>query len=220
VTKPGRISLLMLTGISALTMALGPAGADARPRVVLRPDVVGLFRRASISVTGLSARTVDVRLAGATDESGPAYEWTPYHWRRLQLSQGAWRGSLPSPALRGIYQLQVRVGGARRLLQDHRWLLRVFDPGTRARPSFATPAAVIRAFVAGLPDHQVLRALRRWGPATFDHRDPRLNRLFVIAYSPRDDDRPATRRGLFIAVSREGYHGRWRLLETTAEPYD
>jgi hypothetical protein len=163
---------------------------------------------------------VSVRLLGADDPAGLAYKWAPYPWRRLRLVQGTWRGVLPAPPLRGIYQVQLRVGQRRRVLQSPHWLLRVLVPGTLDRRAFPTPRAVVRDFVGNLPGNQVLIAARPWPAAAFDHRDPRLNRLFVIAYAPRGNESADARRGLFITTVRDGYRGRWRLLEAATTPYD
>jgi hypothetical protein len=148
-----------------------------------------------------------------------AYEWTPYPWQSLERHDGELHGVLPAPALVGIYRLQLRVEGGRRFLSSSRWLLRVFPRGT-ARRAFATPAAALREFVARLPGDEVLVALRRWPRADFDHRDPRLNRLFVIAYAPRGDHQRSSRLGLFITTVRDGFHGSWRVLKATTQPYD
>lgn len=96
----------------------------------------------------------------------------------------------------------------------------MFPGGTLKRPSFSRAVGAARQFVAHLPGHEVTVALKRWPLAKFDHRDPRMNRLFVIAYAPAGDDRLSARRGLFITVSRDGLHGRWRLLQATTQPYD
>jgi hypothetical protein len=167
----------------------------------------------------MSARSVSVHLAGATDESGLAYVWTPYRWHRLRLVQGAWRGLLPAPALRGIYQLQFRLHPGKRLRPSPHWLLRVLAPGTLNRPSSPNPADVIRDFVSHLPGDQVLIHLRRWPQASFDRRDPRLNRIFVIAYAPRGNNQPGAQIGLFITTIRNGFHGQWSLLQATVQPY-
>ena len=55
--------------------------------------------------------------------------------------------------------------------------------------------------------------------ASFDHRDAVLNRQFVIAYAPCGDSQPSSRLGRFISTVRNGYHGRWRVLEATTQPY-
>jgi hypothetical protein len=167
----------------------------------------------------MSARSVKMHLAGATDESGLAYQWTPYRWHRLRLVHGVWRGGLPAPALRGIYPLQFRLHAGKRLLHSPHWLLRVFAPGTHNRPSFPNPADVIRHFVRQLPGDQVLIHARRWPQASFDRRDPRLNRIFVIAYAPRGNTQPGAQRGLFITTIRNGFNGQWSLLQATVQPY-
>jgi hypothetical protein len=159
-----------------------------------------------------------VRLVGAIDRAGRAYEWTPYPWRALRVRQGSWRGLLPAPPLFGIYRLRLRLDG-RRFLSSARWLLRVVPSGTLKRPSFPTAMGAVRHFVAKLPGHKVLVASRRWPLAKFDHRDLRLNRLFVIAYAPRGESQPSSRLGLFVTTVRNGFQGRWRLLEATTQPY-
>jgi hypothetical protein len=79
---------------------------------------------------------------------------------------------------------------------------------------------VIRDYVGHLPGNEVLIAARPWPPAPFDHRDPRLHRLFVIAYAPQGETKPSARLGAFITTIRNGYQGRWRLLEASTGPYD
>jgi hypothetical protein len=178
------------------------------------------YRPFRVSLSGVSAAAVSVRLRGADDPTGLAYRWTPYRWRRLQLIHGGWRGLLPVPPLRGIYQVQFRVRQSTRLLQSPRWLLRVLPPGTLKRSGFQTPQAVVSNYVRDLPGHQALVAVRPWPQAAYDHRDPRLHRIFVIAYAPRGDKRPSSRLGVFITTVRDGYHGPWRLLEATQGPPD
>jgi hypothetical protein len=173
-----------------------------------------------VAVTGVAAGSLVVRLRGATDMHGAAYEWAPYRWRRLTRVRGTWRGLLPAPALRGVYQLQLRVQGRRRLLQSPHWLLRVLPPGTLEQRAFATPRAAIRDFVAHLRGHQVLTKLRSWPQPAYDHRDPRLNRLFVVAYAPRGTTDPSARLGLFISTFRDGFDGEWRVLQAATEPPD
>lgn len=151
--------------------------------VRLRSEVIDLFHAASVSVSGITTRRAEMRLLRATDRHGLAYEWAPYRWQRLRLVHGTWHAVLPAPALPGVYQLQLRLEG-RRLLSSAGWLLRVFPPGTVTRRSFPTAVAAVRDFVAHLAGDQVLVAMRRWPQARFDHRDPRLHRLYVIAYAP------------------------------------
>jgi hypothetical protein len=188
--------------------------------VTLRPGVIDLYHSASISVGAIAARRVEVRVLGAIDRAGPAYEWTPYHWRRLRLREGTWRGELPAPPLFGAYRLQLRLDGGRGYLSSPRWLLRVFPHGTLGRPLRSTPVAAIREFVAQLRGRQVLVACRHWPPAAFDHRDPRLQQLFAVAYAPRGDHRRDSRLGLFVTIVRDGYHGGWRVLQATTQPYE
>ena len=209
------IAVLLCSVVLVPTAAASPSGPV---RVTLQSRVINLYESASVSVSGIQARRVEMRLLGATDRSGLAYEWTPYRWVRLRLYQGTWRGSLPAPALTGVYQMEVRVGGSRRQFSSRHWLLRVFSRGTMARPSFPTPVAAVRGFVAGLAGHPRLVALRRWPQAAYDHRDPRLHRIFVIAYARRGDHHAGSRLGLFVTTVRNGFRGRWRVLGTSVQP--
>ena len=185
----------------------------------LQPRVIE-YGLARVSVSGITATSVSARLLDANDPAGLAYRWTPYRWRRLELVRGRWSGVLAAPPLLGTYQLQFQIHHPKRLLGSPRWLLEVLPPGTLNHAAFTTPLAVLRNYVSKLPGNQVLVAERPWPQAAYDHRDPRLSRVFVIAYAPRDDNTPSTQRGLFIATFRDGYHGRWRLLETTVSPPD
>jgi hypothetical protein len=211
---------LSVAATAVLLFTASASGHDAPSiRVRVQPRVVE-YRPSRVSVTGIAAGEVSVRLRGADDPAGRAYRWTAYRWHRLRPEQGSWRGVLPAPPLRGIYQLQLRVQQSKRLLQSPRWLLRVMPPGTLEHPAFRTPRAAVDDYVRNLPGDEVLVAARRWPRAAYDHRDPRLNRTFVIAYAPRGDNRPGSRLGVFVTTVRDGYHGSWRLLEATTGPPD
>jgi len=196
------------------------AAAGSGPvRVVLGTPAIDLYHSASVRVSGITARSAQVRPFGAIDRAGLAYEWTPYRWQALQARDGTWHGLLPAPPLFGIYRLQLRFGHRRKVLSSPQWLLRVFPRGTMARRPFPTAAGAVRGYVAHLPGNKTLVALRPWPLASFDHRDALLNRQFVIAYAPRGDSRPNSRLGRFVSTVRNGYHGRWRVLEATTQPY-
>jgi hypothetical protein len=219
-----RAKLLLATafavGAAALASGASAGHTSSHPvRVVLGSRVVDLYHSASIRVSGTTADSVEVRLIGAIDRAGLAYKWAPYPWRALRVDGGSWRGLLPAPPLFGIYRLRLRLDHGRGFLSSARWLMRVFPRGTLKRPSSPTAMGAVRRYVADLPGHQVLVASRRWPLATFDHRDPRLNRLFVIAYAPSGDTGPGSRLGLFVTTVRNGFHGRWRILEATIQPY-
>ena len=207
-----------IAGAAVLT-TVANAGGQSQVRVVVAAPAIDLYHSASIRVSGTAARSVEVRLVGAIDRSGLAYKWTPYPWRALRAHQGSWRGLLPAPPLYGIYRLRLRLDHGGRFLSSARWLVRVLPKRTLRRQSFPTAADAINGFVAALRGHQVLVASKRWPLAKFDHRDPRLNQLYVIAYAPSVDSPPDSRLGLFISVVRNGFHGRWRLLEATTQPY-
>jgi len=173
---------------------------------------VRLNGQAAIAVSGLQARSVQVRLSGESYSDG-----TRLPWRSLRLVDGVWRGSLPAPALRGVYPVMLRTDAGARAPDRHQAFVRVFEPGTRARPSFADPADVVRWWVSAV-QHATLVALREWPRPAFDRRDPRLHRLFVVAYSPPGHPGVDDRRGMFVTAFRNGYRGRWQLLEATAQP--
>lgn len=213
------LATAFVVGAAAMTTSAN-AGHTGRVRVVVGTPTIDLYHSASVQVSGTTFSSVAVRLIGAIDRAGLAYEWTPYRWQALRVHHGTWHGVLPAPPLLGIYRLQLRLDRGRRLLSSERWLLRVFPPGAMKRPSFATPVGAIRHLVSQLPGHKVLVAVRRWPFAKFDHRDPRLNRQFAIAYAPRGNTRSNARLGLFVTIARDGLHGRWRELEATTQPYD
>jgi hypothetical protein len=75
---------------------------------------------------------------------------------------------------------------------------------------------VIRDYVEHLPGHEVLADTKPWPLAAYDRRNPRLLRLFAIAYSPRRH--PGRLRGRFITAVCDGFHGRWRLLDVAVQP--
>jgi hypothetical protein len=211
---------LMLAAASLVVVSAvvtGAAAAGSEPEVVLGTRSIDLFHSASVRVSGIAARSAHVRPLGANDRGGLAYEWKPYRWRELRAHDGTWRGLLPAPPLFGIYRLQLRAG--KKVLSSPRWLLRVLPRGTMARRAFPTVVAAVRGYVAHLHGHPALVAARAWPLAGYDHRDPRLNRLFVIAYAPRGDNRASSRLGMFVSLIRDGYHGRWRVLEATTQPY-
>ena len=212
-------SVVSLAAAGRVSIFPATAGANTGEavKVRLQPRVVE-YGAVRVFVSGISAAGVEVRPEGADDLPGLAYHWTPYRWRRLRLVRGRWCGVLAAPPLLGIYQLQLRVQQPRRLLQSPRWLLRVLPPGTLNSSAFPSPKALIHDYVSDLPGNQVLITDRPRPQAAYDHRDPRLLRLFVIAYAPRGNNTPNARRGMFISMFRDGYRGRWRLLEATVSP--
>jgi len=194
----------------AATRSTGDAGTDS-PRVGVKPAIVRLHQEATIAVTELRARSLQVRLDGATYPDG-----TPIPWRSLRLVGRVWRGTLPAPALRGLYPVVLRAGvGAAPIRLG--LFLRVFAAGTRARPSFHDPADVVRWWVRTVPRAKLV-ALKAWPRPGFDRRDLRLHRLFVVAYSPPGHPAVEDRLGMFVTAFRDGYHAPWRVLEATVEP--
>jgi hypothetical protein len=212
------VLLVSVAAVGAFTQASAPAAgrsvdtaANTSPRVVVQPAVVNLSQRSTIAVSGLNGPSLEVRLVGATYGDG-----TPLPWRSLGLVGGVWHGNLPAPALHGLYPIELRTAAGAPLIRPQLFL-RVFEPGTRARPSFDHPADVARWWVRTVP-RATLVALKAWPRPGFDRRDLRLHRLFVVAYSPPGHPRVSDRLGMFITAVRDGYDGGWRLLEATVEP--
>ena len=210
-----------LTPKNALLVSLVPtlacAGSlaiAAAPVVAPHPFIVHLGQPATVSVTGISVASLEVRLAGATTAKGVLLPWRAM----VRAGGGEWQAVLPRPALRGVYEIQLRAGPTSPVLSSQNWLLRVLDPGTLEHPAFATPEAVARWWVRTVPAQMRLVALRRWTRPGFDRRDPRLHQLMVVAYRPAGDKRVSDRLGMFIMAFRNGYGGRWRLLEATVSP--
>lgn len=203
---------LLLVVPVVLLAAAGTAGAGPARHVQLSRGVVRLGQHAAISVSAIRTRSLEVRLLGATDSVGRSLPWRP-----LRLVGEVWVGRLPAPALRGVYpvELRTRRGGSR--LRSERALLRVFARDTRKRPSFAAPAGAVRWWVRAIIGARPV-AVKAWPRPAFDHREPRLHRLFVVAYSLPAKRAVRDRLGLFVEVFRDGYHARWRVLETTVAP--
>ena len=183
----------------------------ANPQVSLHPSVVMLRHSASVTVTGIAAPTLEVHLVGGSTALGRALPWT-----ELTRVGNTWRGTLPLPEFRGIYPIELRVARGGEVYRSDSWLLRVFARGTLSRPSFATPEAVARYWVGTVGGQ--MKALRLWPRPAFDRRDRRLHQLMVIAYSVAPKTKVRDRLGIFVTAVRDGYHGRWRLLEATAAP--
>jgi hypothetical protein len=212
------VLLVSVAVVAALIQASAPAtggsadtAANASPRVVVQPSVVNLYQESTITVSGLEYRSLEVRLVGAAYGDG-----TPLPWRSLGLVSGVWRGNLPTPALRGLYPIELRTGAGASLIGPQLFL-RVFEPGTRARPTFDDPADAVRWWVRTVP-RATLVAVKVWPRPAFDRRDARLHRLFVVAYSPPGQPGVSDRLGMFVTTVRDGYHGGWRVLEATVEP--
>ena len=183
------------------------------PQVALHPAVVPLRHTASVIVTGVAAPTLEVHLLGSSTTLGKALPWTP-----LRRVGNSWRGTLPVPEFRGIYPIELRVAPGAEVLRSDRWLLRVFARGTLARPSFETPEEVAAYWVSTVGTEARIEALKRWPRPAFDRRVRQLHQLMVIAYSPDAKTKVRDRLGIFVTAVRDGYHGRWRLLEATAVP--
>jgi hypothetical protein len=212
-----RKTWLFVTAALACAAATGSASADAgEPSAIVaaHPAIVRLGGFSKVTVSGVAGASLEVRLPGATTTWG-----TSFGWRPLVRGPGGWFGTLPRPALRGVYPIEIRTGRGPGVLTSRRWLLRVLAPGTLARPALATPLAVARWWVATAPARESrLVAFKRWPLPDSDRRDPRLHRLLVIAYSRVGDRRVRDRLGIWITAFRTTLHGRWRLLEATVEP--
>ena len=207
--------LVLLMPLAIVVVSTLASAAEAAPQVELQPAVAQLHERVTIAVSGIRARSLQVLLAGATETFGnePASQLP---WLSLHLVDGAWRGTLPAPALPGIYPVVLRTRAGVAPIRSEQLFLRVFAPGTATQPSFGTPLDVVRWWVR--TQHAKLVAVKAWPRPGFDLRDLRLHRLFVVAYSPPGHPQVRDRLGMFVTAVRAGYSGRWRLLEATLEP--
>jgi hypothetical protein len=205
------IAVRVLAAVGAVLVLGGPsaAGAPQALRVGLQPAILRLGHHAVIFVSDPRSRAIQVRLAGGTYPDG-----TLLPWRSLRLAGGIGRGSLPIPALRGVYPVLIRHGPGSPAFRVT--YLRVFEPGTLARPAFPDPVDVVRWWVH--TRHGTLVAIKAWPRPVFDRRDSSLHRLYVVAYSPPGRPGVRDRLGMFVTAFREAYGAPWRLLEATAEP--
>jgi hypothetical protein len=186
--------------------------ANASLRVALQPPVVGLTGQTTITVSGVRVHALEARLEGATYASGRELPWRP-----LRSVGGVWRGTLPAPVLPGIYPVLLRTGTGTHSIGSRGSRLRVFNPGTAARPSFDRAIDVVRWWVGAVP-HATLVAVKAWPLPAVDRRDARLHRLFVVAYSPPGDPDVGDRLGMFITVFRDRDGAPWRLLDASVLP--
>ena len=203
---------LALASAAIAAGAVKASGPTSSARVALGPQIVGLGQQATIAVSNVRARSLQVLLLGGTDRFD-----RPLGWRSLHRVDGTWRGNLPRPALLGIYPIVLRDGVGAPAFGSPQWLLRVFAPGTRSQPSFADPADVVPWWVQAVPQEELV-AMKPWSFPDIDRRDRRLHRLFVVAYAPAGDTNVDDQLGTFVTAVRDGYQGRWRFLEATLEP--
>jgi hypothetical protein len=199
--------LVIATVLAAAAVAVGT------PQVTLSPAVVPLDQTATVTVSGIDAPTLQVHLLGSSERLGKAVPWTTLH--RVGKT---WRATLPAPEFRGIYPIELRVARGSTVLRSDSWLLRVFAKGTLSLPSFKTPEEVAQYWVRLATGTGRLEALRHWPRPAFDRRVRKLHELMVIAYSPPWSSNKKDRLGIFVTAVRDGYHGRWRLLEATETP--
>jgi hypothetical protein len=213
---------LVLVGLSALAGTFAAArntqAAMRAPRghqvhVILNPRVVAPYLWSTLDLVGAAdASAVAVRLSGASGLTG-----RPLPWTELRRDGDRWTSRLPQPVLAGIYPIEVRTRPSSPVASRPVTYLRVFWPGTETRPSFSTAGEAVKAWVE-IVAGGTLDASRRWPGTAIDHRLPALHRLFVVAYNTPGQPAAADRLGAWVTVVREGFHGRWRLLEASASP--
>jgi len=205
-------SIVVIVPIALAFAVAAQPRTSVSPRVDLQPSVVRFGEHATIAVSGIDVRSLEVRLAGSTYADGE-----PLPWHSLRLVHGAWRGTLPAPAWRGVYPVELRAGASTSPIRPAGLFLRVFARGTRERPSFDDPTDVVRWWVRTVP-HATLVAIKEWPRPAFDGRDARLHRLFVVAYSPPGRPSADDQLGMFVTAFRDGYGAGWRLLDATVQP--
>lgn len=185
----------------------GPAA-----RLTLSPTVVRLQRQERVEVSRLPVASLQVVPLGALAPGGRAFGWRP-----LRRVHGSWVVTVPAPLMRGVYPLLLRTRAGARVFRSATWFMRVLAPGTLSRPSFPGPSDVVRWWVRVVA-HATLVAFKRWPLPGWDPRDPRLHRLFVVAYDAPGQGEPGDRRGIFVTAFRNRYGGPWRFLEAKLSP--
>jgi len=205
-------SIVVVVPIALAFAVAAQTRTTAAPRVNLQPAVVRFGDHATIAVSGIDVRSLEVRLTGSTHADG---ELLP--WYSLRFVDGAWRGTLPAPAWRGVYPVELRTRAGASAIKSAGLFLRVFTRGTRERPSFDNPTDAVRWWVRSVP-HATLVAIKAWPRSAFDRRDARLHRLFVVAYSPAGHPSADDQRGMFVTAFRDGYGAGWRLLDASVQP--
>ncbi|HEX6787696.1 MAG TPA: hypothetical protein VF091_00530 [Gaiellaceae bacterium] len=199
----------------AVLVGAGRGGAASPPvttQVALEPAIVVLGGHATLLVDGWPASHLEVSLAGATDRMGRLLGWRVGHRQGTE-----WVVELPRPALRGIYPVLLRERAGAAVTRSARWLLRVFRRQASNEPTFTTPQAAVRWWVQ-TDRHAKVAAMKQWQRSALDKRDPRLHRLFVVAFNLPGRPGVANRLGRFVTAVRDGYDGPWRLLEANVQP--
>ena len=209
-----RANRYLCVGLAAgsVLVGAGASGASETPRVSLQPAIVVLGGHATVLVAGWHESRLEVALSGATDRAGRLLGW-----RAARRRGNAWAVELPRPALRGIYPVLLRERAGGPVTRSTRWLLRIFRRDAAREPTFLTPQEAVRWWVQTVR-HGRLAALKRWQRSAFDKRDPRLHRLFVVAFNLPGRPGVANRLGRFVTAVRDGYGGPWRLLEANVQP--
>jgi len=180
--------------------------------IIVTPRVVPEYDSASITVNGLAgARSVEVRMLGASGIRGTLLPWIKLHRQRR-----TWRARLPQPVLPGIYPIKLRSVPSHSA-QGEIVYARVYDGGTDFQPLFVAPEEVAAWWATQIAGGSLV-AVRRWHRTDFDHRLSRLHRVFVIAYDPSGHPASPDKLGAWITAVKEGYHGKWHLLEASTTP--
>jgi hypothetical protein len=208
----------LATGVTCLVVtadvvtAQTPAIHDVR--ITVTPRTVAPYAWAKIDVEGVpEATAVAVRLEGASGVLGTLLPWTALRRQR----DGTWLARLPQPILPGIYPIKLRTRPTLAISLAEVTYLRVYWDGTDTRPLFATPEQVAAWWVRSVAGGTLV-AIRRWPRQAIDRRLTRLHRLFVVAYSRHGTLALNERLGVWITAVREGYRGKWRLLEAAVTP--
>lgn len=203
------ICLVVPAGVGTVT-----APPTHQVRITVEPRIVVPYGWAQIEIRGLpGAAAVEVQLEGASGVLGTLFPWIALQRHR----DGSWLARLPQPVLPGIYPIKLRTRPKMMISLAEVAYLRVYWDGTEMRPLFATPEQVAAWWVGNVAGGALV-AIRQWPRQAIDHRLGSLHRLFVVAYSPAGRPAPQERLGVWITAVREGYRGKWRLLEASVTP--
>ena len=225
------IAIVVVFALASAADALRPVGvthqaakpapapiitANAAPRIELQPPIVRLRERATIAVSGIHTRTLEVLLAGATD--------APWSQPARQLP---WR-SLPSDR-RHLARHTAEAGSPRHLpgRASHRREARLRSGRSRCSYGSSRPAPA-RGRRSTIPSMSSVGgcAASRTGDSWRSRPGPARGSIdATCACTASSSSRTAPpghpqireRLGMFVTAVRDGYGARWRLLEATVQ---
>ena len=195
----------------ALPVAVMVGVGAGSPTLSVQPAVARLDRKASITVTGVEAGSLEARLAGATRPDGNSCRGS-----RSPTGMGFGEGRSIRPHFVVCTWCSCASAVAGRC-GSHRGGCSACTRGARA---LVLPSPRRKALDAGGPFCRRRRAegLETVASAGLRPAGSCLHQLIVIAYGPAGTLAIVDRLGMFVTAVRETFDGRWRLLEANVFP--